>query len=130
MTTKAKEKPSNNVRYMLAGGSVLAALGLVAEPSAMIRRGSQQDQCQQVVSSSARLSREQLSRLLSIAERSPKAKVEAIVKPPYCQLANLPVRAGSEAQRHAYPLAFDPKTWVVILYEGNEYAGYAFSLRQ
>ncbi|NJP12002.1 MAG: hypothetical protein HC866_23115 [Leptolyngbyaceae cyanobacterium RU_5_1] len=30
----------------------------------------------------------------------------------------------------AYPLAFDPQTWFIVLYEGDEYAGYSFSFRR
>ena len=76
------------------------------------------------------LSRQQLADLLTIPERSEQAKVKEIVAEPYCQLAELELRDGIVAQREAYPLAFDPKTWLVLLYEGNEYAGYAFSFQQ
>jgi hypothetical protein len=48
---------------------------------------------------------------------------------PYCRLSELEVRAGVRAQREAYPLAFDPQTWFVVLYEGDQYTGYSFSFR-
>jgi hypothetical protein len=73
------------------------------------------------------LSRQQLSQLLTIAERSPRQKIRSIVQAPYCQMAPIEVRSGVQAEREAYPLAFDPNTWLVVLYEGEEYAGYSFS---
>lgn len=88
---------------------------------------AQQDNCSQVVSDQAKLSREQLANLLTIPERDAKSKVRQIVSEPYCQLPTLKVRSGVEAEREAYPLAFDPGTNLVILYENNEYAGYRFS---
>jgi hypothetical protein len=75
------------------------------------------------------LSREQLSRLLAVPERSNQKQVRQVVSKPFCKLQNLQVRAGVTAEREAYPLAFDPNTWLVVLYEGDEYAGYSFSFR-
>jgi hypothetical protein len=86
--------------------------------------------CQEVLQPQAILTREQLSQLLTIPERSPKAKIRTIVKAPYCKLSTVEVRANVLAEREAYPLGFDAQTWLVILYEGEEYAGYAFSFRQ
>ena len=88
---------------------------------------SHQAQCNTVVSDEAKLSREQLAQLLTIPERDAKSRVRQVVSEPYCQLPTLKVRSGVEAEREAYPLAFDPGTTLVILYENNEYAGYRFS---
>jgi len=66
---------------------------------------------------------------LAVPERDRKSKVEEILKQPYCQLPTLEVRAGIAAERVAYPLAFDPQSWLVILYEGDEYAGYEFRVQ-
>lgn len=85
--------------------------------------------CQEVKQSSATLSREQLTQLLAIAERAERKTIREVVKEPYCLMSPIEVRAGVEAEREAYPLAFDPKTWLVMLYEGEEYAGYAFSFQ-
>ena len=76
--------------------------------------------------STAQLSREQLLALLAVPERDTKARIREIVAEPYCQLSALNVRAGVKAEREAYPLAFDPNTTLVILYENDEYAGYRF----
>jgi len=119
-----------NVKYMLAGGSLVAAVGLIGDPRGLLPAStSVKDSCQEVIQSKAALSRDQLSRLLTIPERSDKAQVRQVMKDPYCKLSTLNLRSGEPSQREAYPLAFDPQTWVVVLYEGNEYVGYSFSLR-
>ena len=87
----------------------------------------QNTNCNQVVSDTAKLSREQLAKLLTIPERDAKERVRQVVSEPYCQLPTLNVRSGVAAEREAYPLAFDPGTTLVILYENDEYAGYRFS---
>jgi hypothetical protein len=122
---------ATGVKYMLAGGSIVAAIGLLISPRGLLSStASSGDICQAVVQPKAVLSREQLSRLLAVPERSRKDQVRQIVKDPYCTLPELQVRAGAMAQREAYPLAFDPQTWFVVLYEGEEYAGYSFSFRR
>ena len=85
------------------------------------------DRCESIVQSDAKLSREQLASLLTIPERDTKARVRQVVEQPYCKLPELKVRSGVLAERESYPLAFDPKTQLVILYENDEYAGYRFS---
>ena len=84
--------------------------------------------CSGEVLSSAQLSREQLAKLLTVPERDSKQRIRQIVDQPYCQLEPLGVRAGVEAEREAYPLAFAPDTTFIILYEDGEYAGYDFKL--
>ena len=88
---------------------------------------SQPASCNNVVSDQAKLSREQLATLLTIPEQDTKERVREVVSEPYCALPTLKVRSGVDAEREAYPLAFDPGTTLVILYENNEYAGYRFS---
>lgn len=84
------------------------------------------DVCQGAVSTQVKVSREQLAAFLTISERDAKARVQEVLQTPYCQLSPLEIRAGVAAERAVYPLAFDPKTWLVVLYEGEEYAGYQF----
>ncbi|MEM8604697.1 MAG: hypothetical protein AAGF24_12790, partial [Cyanobacteria bacterium P01_H01_bin.121] len=83
--------------------------------------------CEEIVQTEATLSREQLAQLLTIPERDSKARIRQVVAEPYCTLAGLTVRSGVNAEREAYPLEFDPKTQLVILYENDEYAGYRFN---
>ncbi len=85
------------------------------------------DACEAIVQTAATLSREQLAQLLAIPERDSKERIREIVAEPYCTLPDLKVRSGVVAEREAYPLAFDPKTSLVILYENDEYAGYRFN---
>ncbi|MEM6449219.1 MAG: hypothetical protein AAF703_02790 [Cyanobacteria bacterium P01_D01_bin.105] len=82
--------------------------------------------CEGDITETARLSREQLLQLLAVPERDSKTRIRQIAQAPYCQLSTLQVRAGVDAVREAYPLAFDPATILVILYENDEYAGYRF----
>lgn len=82
--------------------------------------------CESDITETAQLSREQLLQLLAVPERDSKTRIRQIVQTPYCQLASIQVRAGVDAVREAYPLAFDPDTALVLLYENDEYAGYRF----
>jgi hypothetical protein len=119
-------------KQLMAGGAVLLALGLLLDlhslPSFFSKKSSGEP-CQEVVQSQAKLSRQQLARLLTVPEGDKKQKVQEILKDPYCKLADLQVRAGATARREAYPLEFEPQTWLVILYEGEQYAGYRFNIR-
>ncbi len=120
---------SPDFRYLVAGGSLLAGVVLVGDVGTLFQPEAVSDVCQEVVQPDARLSRDDLSKLITIPERDPKTEVREVVREPYCLLPNIEVRAGQQAEREAYPLAFDPQTWVVLLYEGEEYAGYAFSFK-
>lgn len=122
---------ASGIKYMLAGGTVVAALGLLVEPQALMSKiAPAKDVCQEVIQPQAVLSRDRLSQLLTIPERSNKEQIRQVMQAPYCRLPDLEVRAGSTAKREAYPLAFDPNTWLVVMYEGEEYAGYSFSFRR
>jgi hypothetical protein len=126
-----RKSHTNSVKYMLAGGSVVAAFGLLADPRALLPTPAPtQAVCQEIVQSKAVLSRDQLSQLLTVPERSNQAQIRQIVKEPYCKLSSIDVRAGISSRREAYPLAFDSQTWLVVLYEGDEYAGYDFTFRR
>ena len=85
--------------------------------------------CQDIIASQAVLSRQQLTQLLTIPERENRQAIDAIAEDPYCTLTTIEVRAGVMAERTAYPLAFDPNTWLVVLYEEEEYVGYGFKLQ-
>lgn len=120
-------------QYMLAAGGLVAALGLMLNlpPGALPEHyasapTNRSSACQEIVQPKAALSREQLAQLLTMPERSQRRTVQAIVKQPYCKLPSLSIRAGSVTEREAYPLAFDPQTSLVVLYEGKTYVGYGF----
>ncbi len=125
-----RKSRTHSMKYMLAGGSVVAAFGLLADPRGLLPTPAPaKTVCQEIVQSKSILSRDQLSRLLAIPERSSKVQIRQIMKEPYCQLPQVDVRSGVSARREAYPLAFDTQTWLIVLYEGDEYAGYDFSFR-
>lgn len=123
-------KSQRNMKYVLAGGSIVAALGLLVDPHTLLKTKVADNLCQEVIAPQTTLSRQKLSRLLAVPERASRQEVRKVLKEPYCRLPNLEVRAGAVAQREAYPLEFDSQTWLVVLYEGNEYAGYDFSFRR
>lgn len=119
------------IKPFLAGGLVLSVVGLLIDFQGVrqwlpIAETHQQQECEAIVQGNARLSREQLAKLLTIPERDTKANVQKVLAEPYCRLPQLQVRSGVAAEREAYPLAFDPDTQLVILYENDEYAGYRF----
>ncbi len=121
-----------SLKPLIAGGMLFMVLGFLVDFQGIrqwVTRSaavSQVDQCEAIVETDARLSREQLAQLLTVPERDAKESIQKIVAEPYCRLQSLQVRAGVIAQREAYPLAFDPGTQLVILYENDEYAGYRF----
>ncbi|MGF1460248.1 MAG: hypothetical protein ACFBSG_14635 [Leptolyngbyaceae cyanobacterium] len=120
-------------KSLFAGGVIVAAALVLLDVqnmrSWMARSQSSVNEkaCHEFVQTEATLSRDQLAQLLTIPERDSKARVREIVSEPYCRLDELNVRADVRAEREAYPLEFDPKTQLVILYENDEYAGYRFN---
>lgn len=117
-------------KYLMAGGVVLLSVGLLDlhRPPSFLSKESSSELCQ-AGASQVKLSRQQLARLLTVPEGDKKQKVQEILKIPACKLADLQVRVGATAQREAYRLESEPQTWLVILYEGDQYAGYRFNLR-
>lgn len=145
-TTAPKFNQSHSLKPLIAGGLMFSLIGILFELSGAKALVSNQiafannasiggnstsalaSTCETEIAKTATLSREQLLALLAIPERESKTKVRQVVKEPYCQLSNLEIRAGVAAEREAYPLEFDPKTTLVLLYENDEYAGYRFKL--
>lgn len=121
------------LKSLIAGGVVIAAALVIVDFQDMrtwvskTQTATGPNTCEEIIQTEATLSREQLATLLTIPERDSKERVRQVVAEPYCTLAGLMVRSGVSAEREAYPLAFDPKTHLVILYENNEYAGYRFN---
>lgn len=75
------------------------------------------------------VSRDQLKKLLETDLQAPKATVQGFLNAPYCVLSPGKTEAGLPAEREAYPLEFDPQTWLVVLYDGDRYVGYDFRFR-
>ncbi len=109
---------------------MLALAALVVIPQMSTEAPKVSNLCQQTVQSQSVLSRDELSQLLTIPERASREAVREVIAEPYCLLEAAEIRAGAMAEREVYPLAFDPQSWLIVLYEEGEYAGYDFSLRR
>ncbi len=122
------------LKSLLAGGAVLGIVLLLGQGQGILPKRAATtttalaETCEAIIRSDARLSRDQLAKLLTIPERDPKDNVRQVVSEPYCRLAAMELRAGVKAEREVYPLAFDPSTQIILLYEGEEYAGYRFKV--
>ncbi|MEM9808631.1 MAG: hypothetical protein AAF959_25515 [Cyanobacteria bacterium P01_D01_bin.56] len=131
MKPHPKRRPRRQRRYRLISSATLLLLGIGLGLGLRFQANAAsatQDLCQTILSSQTVLSRQQLTQLLTVPERENRQTIEAIAQEPYCTLAAIKVRADVEAERAAYPLAFDPNTWLVVLYEDQEYVGYDFKL--
>ena len=115
---------------ILVAGAVLMLTENLLNPGSLLSARDPDAQCQGKVQSQSMLSDRQWGQLLIMKVREPKAKVRQIVKAPYCTLPSLEVRAGVKADREAYALASEPQNRLIILYEGDEYAGYALDVRR
>jgi hypothetical protein len=129
---QTREPQSPILRLLPVGGLAAVVLGLMMDINRngfvndFVPSNRSSETCQGDVQQNVIISREQLAAFLTVSERDSKAQVQSILQSPYCYLSNLEVRAGVQAERAVYPLAFDPKTWLVVLYEGEEYVGYQF----
>ncbi|MEM9217594.1 MAG: hypothetical protein AAGD25_25050 [Cyanobacteria bacterium P01_F01_bin.150] len=120
----------SHLQYLITGGCLLLAFILMADMQAWLPQAEAKEICQAVVQPNAILSRDHLAKVLAVSERSAKTTIQQVVAEPYCRMPSVSIRAGVVADREAYPLAFDPDTWLIMLYEGDEYAGFDFSFRK
>lgn len=122
-----RKQPSTGFNTLLAGGLMVALIALMVDvqtrrfPSS---NAADFSECAGDIQGHVTLSEEHLANVLSISERDSKDKVRAILSEPYCVLPSVEVRSGVQADREVYPLAFDEHAWLVLLFEGDEYAGY------
>jgi hypothetical protein len=116
---------------MLVGGSMLALAAMVITPqlSQPQQAAVEPFTCIKQENPKAVISRDQLKALLDTGAEAARAQVRELLKAPYCVLSPGQTEAGQPADREAYPLEFDPQTWLVVLYEGDRYAGYDFRFR-
>lgn len=124
--TESIEQPL--MRFLPLVGLMAIVIGLMLDVNRSSSSAENQtpEACAGAINQDVIVSREQLAAFLTISERDARERVQEILQTPYCHLPSLEIRAGVEAERTVYPLAFDPKTWLVVLYEENEYAGYQF----
>ncbi|MBD1910985.1 MULTISPECIES: hypothetical protein [unclassified Leptolyngbya] len=126
MKPRKPARRSSNFQYFLVGGSMLVMMSMLADMRDTWKPKQVSNNCAEIVQPSSILGRDELAKLLAIPERDRKEAVQAVVSEPYCRLPKVEIREGVAAEREVYPLAFDPQTWFVVLYEGDEYAGYSF----
>lgn len=115
----------------MAGGSMLALAALLISPNPDQTKVQEAEAftCIRQEQPQALVSRDQIKKLLETELQAPKATVQEFLQVPYCVLSPGKTEAGLPAEREAYPLEFDPQTWLVVLYEGDRYAGYDFRFR-
>lgn len=132
MKRRPEPQHSFGIRLFLLGGALAVIAGLTVDTQKMLalNQTRRPENCVGQVNPNATVSRDQLAMFLTVSERDTRTKVQDILQMPYCELASLEVRAGVPAERSVYRMAFDPQTWLVVLYEGEEYAGYQFQVRR
>ena len=133
---KASAQKVPTQKAILASGSIAALALLVILPGGVGSQSVPQTDCLEVVRSGAEMSRGQLSQLIALPAGSSQEAVRQVTDVPYCVLPSSAAAERAESKsddpitqagrREAYPLAFDPDTWVVVAYEANSYVGYDF----
>ena len=121
--------PEIKLNQLLIGSAISAVISLILTQPKVLPSNSELDPnqfCQQIVQPKAGLTRQQLSKLMTVPERSERSQVQNLLNDPYCVMPSLSIRAGATTERDAYPLVFDGQTWLVVLYEGGTYVGYGF----
>ncbi len=116
---------------VLASGSMLAAaaLWLSPHPTPVIDSQAVTGECIKIEKMENSLSRDRLKALLAVETPAPRATPQALLKAPYCVLKPTTDAQGGVTDREAYPLEFDPQTWLVLIYQGDRYTGYDFLFR-
>lgn len=117
------------VKVLLIGASVAVAVLLVRPKfifaDSVANSNDREKVCYETVDPHKLISKHELAAMLTIPEREPKDSVTQILGAPHCFLKPLELRKDALAVREAYPLEFDRNRWLIILSEGEEYAGYA-----
>ncbi|MGB3312236.1 MAG: hypothetical protein WBG32_02660 [Nodosilinea sp.] len=118
-------------QVLVAGGSVLALAALLISPNLNQDQAPETDAftCIRQEQPKALVSRDQVKKLLDTDLQAAKSTVQEFLNAPYCVLSPGKTEAGLPAEREAYPLEFDPQTWLVVLYDGDRYVGYDFRFR-
>jgi hypothetical protein len=128
MTFGSAIKISMPIQPVVVGGLILLIISVLLDvnPAALWSEAEPiTPECQGPTNPSGVISRQQLSQLLTVPIAAPKQDLETFLDAPYCQLA-MPGAESLLTLGYAYPLAFDPQTWLVVLYEGDRYVRYDF----
>lgn len=123
------------ITYSLQG---LAAMGTFLLVGAVLRnpplrdvlRSSTQElRCSQPGQADKDVSRDQIAKLANLQSQQTRADVQALLGEPYCYVSSVKLPGGEDATGDVYPLAFDPQTWIVMLYSQDMYIGYQFEFK-
>jgi hypothetical protein len=82
---------------------------------------SKQPLCVGTVNPTVRISRATLAWLIAVPTGSDQHEVMQQLGAPYCQLPS-----SGELTQVAYPCEWDPSTWIVVVLQSRQYAGYTF----
>ena len=122
------------LRMTIVATAVVVVLFLCRHPLSLFVRGvggsrsvSSNHRCETPVHE-RQLSSETVRQLAAMPLRSQRARVEALLGSPYCQLPNVSVRTELKSVRFLYQQPGD-HSWLVVMYEGTEYVGSASSDR-
>lgn len=83
----------------------------------------QPEPCIQTIAPLAAIGRSELEQFINLYQPTDKGRVQQVLGVPYCKLQTLP----SGIQRDAYPLKFDPETWLIVHYRYGYYNSYDFT---
>ncbi|MBU6228587.1 MAG: hypothetical protein KGQ93_02695 [Cyanobacteria bacterium REEB459] len=113
---------------VLAGGSMLAAamVGLSPHSGPVVESPTLTGECIKIEKTVNGLSRDRLKAMLALPVPAPQATLKSLLTSPYCVLKPSPNEQAEGLERQAYPLEFDPQTWLVVIYQGDLYQGYDF----
>jgi hypothetical protein len=120
-------------QMLMAGGGMLALATLVVTPSfnrtdSTSNTGAA-DVCIKQVDKQSLVSRDELKAVIDLDPSAAKDQVRNIVDQPHCVLEPRAAENGIQVEREAYPLEFDPQTWLVLQYQDSKLAGFDFSFR-
>lgn len=97
---------------IFSAGLTLATQVFILIPAAPAMAG-RAEPCIQMRRTSARISRRQLEIVMQLRRGALWEEVVQVIGTPYCQLDP----TTDAPRRDAYPLAFDPSTWLVLEYD-------------
>lgn len=126
-----------NSNQLLASVAGILAIGIFFQAMGLPSLGSKDGglECQGTVRSERTLAENDIARLISFKTGDAKETVRKSLKEPYCVLPKISIRTGTLSERDVYRVDPDAlerstsQTFIVVLYEGNQYQGYRFWVR-
>lgn len=88
-----------------------------------VAQSAKPEKCDRVIAPYSVINRDQLKEFLELSQYPNKERVQSVLGAPFCKLPN---RDGFD--RDAYPMEFDPETWLVVRYTGYWMFDYTFTV--